>query len=159
MKNNFQSNGKGRSQRVWQLLISMLIILTMGIGQMWADTYADTYTNPASGSSLAGNANGKGAFSVITPSGNVSFGNSSLQINTNGASGSFTVASIDGSYITSIVFTSQSSYPINTLTSDDGTIAESDGVYTFTPTSATLTTATFNMSAKSGKKYVWLQLQ
>ena len=35
MKNNFQSNGKGRSQRVWQLLISMLIILTMGIGQMW----------------------------------------------------------------------------------------------------------------------------
>lgn len=36
MKNNFQSNGKGRSQRVWQLLISMLFILTMGIGQMWA---------------------------------------------------------------------------------------------------------------------------
>ena len=35
MKNNFQSNGKGRNQRVWQLLISMLIILTMGIGQMW----------------------------------------------------------------------------------------------------------------------------
>ena len=35
MKNNFQSNGKGRSQRVWQLLISMLFILTMGIGQMW----------------------------------------------------------------------------------------------------------------------------
>lgn len=37
MENNFQSNGKGRSQRVWQLLISMLFILTMGIGQMWAD--------------------------------------------------------------------------------------------------------------------------
>ncbi len=35
MKNNFQSNGKGRYQRVWKLLISMLFILTMGIGQMW----------------------------------------------------------------------------------------------------------------------------
>ena len=42
MKNNFQSNGKGRNQRVWQLLISMLIILTMGIGQMWA---TDTFVN------------------------------------------------------------------------------------------------------------------
>ena len=40
MKNNFQSNGKGRNQRVWQLLISMLIILTMGIGQMWGYTFS-----------------------------------------------------------------------------------------------------------------------
>ena len=46
MKNNFQSNGKGRNQRVWQLLISMLIILTMGIGQMWgADKSATTSLN------------------------------------------------------------------------------------------------------------------
>ena len=43
MKNNFQSNGKGRNQRVWQLLISMLIILTMGIGQMWGADPQDTY--------------------------------------------------------------------------------------------------------------------
>ena len=42
MKNNFQSNGKGRSQRVWQLLISMLFILTMGIGQMWGAASTST---------------------------------------------------------------------------------------------------------------------
>ena len=52
MKNNFQSNGKGRNQRVWQLLISMLIILTMGIGQMWGDTtYYLQKLDKASGSS------------------------------------------------------------------------------------------------------------
>ena len=45
MKNNFQSNGKGRNQRVWQLLISMLIIFTMGIGQMWG--ISSSATNPA----------------------------------------------------------------------------------------------------------------
>ena len=39
MKNNFQSNGKGRNQRVWQLLISMLFILfSLGIGNAWGDT-------------------------------------------------------------------------------------------------------------------------
>ena len=120
--------------------------------QMWADTYADVYTNPASASTLAGNENGKGAFSVITPAGGVSFGNSALQINSNGGSGTFTIASIDGSYITSISFTSQSSYPINTLTSDDGNIVKNGDVYTFTPTSATLTSASFSMSAQSNKK-------
>ena len=130
----------------------ILMILTLGIGNVWGDTYADTYTNPASGSGLAGNANGKGAFSAITCGTGTSFGNSSLQIGTNGGSGTFTVASIDGSYITSIAFTSQSSYPINTLTSEQGTITIDGDVYTFTPNSATLTSATFSMSANSGKK-------
>lgn len=135
-----------------KLFLLATAVLAFGIGYVHADTYADVYTNPASGSSLAGNANGKGAFSVITPSGDVSFGNSSLQIGSNGGSGTFTIASIDGSYITSIAFTSQSSYPINELTSEDGNIVKNGDVYTFTPTSATLTSASFSMSAQSNKK-------
>ncbi len=156
MTNNFSKCRewvpRGTFQHKWRWLTTLLLILTLGIGNVLADTYADVYANPASGSGLAGNANGKGAFSVITPAGGVSFGNSSLQISSNGGSGTFTVASIDGSYITSIAFTSQSSYPINTLTSEQGTITIDGNVYTFTPSSATLTSATFSMSAKSNKK-------
>ena len=153
MQNKFLSKSVPRGTRtIWRYLGALFILFTFAIGNVMADTYADVYTNPASGSGLAGNANGKGAFSVITCGDGTSFGNSALQIGTSGGSGSFTVASIDGSYITSIAFTSQSSYPINTLTSEDGEIVESEGVYTFTPSSATLTSATFSMTAKSGKK-------
>ena len=153
MQNKFLSKSVPRGTRtIWRYLGALFLLFTFAIGNVMADTYADVYTNPASGSGLAGNANGKGAFSVITCGDGTSFGNSALQIGTSGGSGSFTVASIDGSYITSIAFTSQSSYPINTLTSEDGEIVESEGVYTFTPSSATLTSATFSMTAKSGKK-------
>ena len=131
----------------------LFVILIFCAVEVWGDNYTDTYTNPT-GTNTPARANGMGAFSVIgSLSGNVSFGNSALQIGTNGGSGTFEVASKDGSYITSIDFTSQSSYPINTLTSDQGTITGTvSNVYTFTPNSPTLTSATFSMSAQSGKK-------
>ena len=127
--------------------------LILCAGEAWGDNFVDTYTNPT-GSNPAARANGMGAFSVIgSVTGDVSFGNSSLQIGTNGGSGTFVVASKDGSYISSIAFTSQSSYPINTLTSDQGTITGPvSNIYTFTPNSTTLTSATFSMTAQSGKK-------
>ena len=131
----------------------LFISLVLCAGEAWGDNFVDTYTNPT-GSNPAARANGMGAFSVIgSVTGDVSFGNSALQIGTNGGSGTFVVASKDGSYISSIAFTSQSSYPINTLTSEEGTITGPvSNVYTFIPNSTTLTSATFSISAQSSKK-------
>lgn len=138
------------SRRASHFAAILTILFTIGVGSVWGDDYAETYNPPTTGA--AGSA-GMGAFSVIgSVTGNVSFGNSSLQIGTNNGSGTFVVASKDGSYISSIAFTNSSSYPINTLTSDQGTVTKDGDVYTFTPSSATLTSATFSMSAQSGKK-------
>ena len=148
----------GQSQRrynvgLWKYAGMILMVLCLGTGQMWGDDYAETYSNPT-GTNTPARANGMGAFSTIgSVTGNVSFGNSSLQISTNAGSGTFTVSSTDGSYIESITFTQQSSYPINTLTSSQGTVTgPSSNIFTFTPNSATLTSATFSMSAQSSKK-------
>ena len=37
MRNNFLSNGTSKAGRVWQLLMTMIFLFTLGIGQMWAD--------------------------------------------------------------------------------------------------------------------------
>jgi len=76
MKNNFQSNGKGRNQRVWQLLISMLFILTMGIGQMWGAAITNTISSFSSSSGSS-----TGGFCWSAPSA----GSNMLSVNSGGA--------------------------------------------------------------------------
>lgn len=137
-----------------RFVASVIILLSLSISNAWGDTYTETYTNPT-GNNPAARAAGMGAFSTIgSLTGNVSFGNSSLQINTNSGSGTFTVSSTDGSYISSITFTQNASYAnVNSLTSSQGTVTgPSSNVFTFTPNSATLTSATFSLSAKKNKK-------
>ena len=43
-KNKFLSNGTSKAGRVWQLLMTMIFLFTLGIGQMWADAVAYTAT-------------------------------------------------------------------------------------------------------------------
>ncbi|MBR2166739.1 MAG: InlB B-repeat-containing protein, partial [Paludibacteraceae bacterium] len=127
-------------------------VLVMSVGQAWGDDYTETYSNPT-GTNPPARANGMGAFTTITPDGtNVTFGNSSLQIGTASASGTFTISSTDGSYITGITFTQNGSYPVGTLTSSDGTVTGlSTNVYTFTPSTSTKTSCSFSMTASASK--------
>lgn len=142
-----------RASHFAAMIFAVLVMSIANIGMAWGDDYKETYSNPT-GTNTPARANGMGAFSTIgSATGDVSFGNSSLQINSNEGSGTFTVSSTDGSYIESITFTQQSSYPINTLTSSQGTVTgPNSNVFTFTPNSAKLTSATFSMSAQSSKK-------
>lgn len=139
--------------RSLRLAAMVTLLLTLACGNVWGDDYTETYSNPT-GTNTAARANGMGAFTTIGDvTGNVSFGNSSLQISTNAGSGTFTISSTDGSYIKEIRFTQNSSYPVNTLTSSDGTVTgPSTNVFTFTPSTSTKTSCSFSLSAQSGKK-------
>ena len=133
-------------------LLTLFTLLLCVCSGAWADNYTDTYTNPASGSGLAGNSNGMGAFTEIgSLTGKVSFGNSALQIGTNGGSGTFVISTIDGSAITGITLTQFSTHPVGTLTSEDGYITKDGDVFTFTP-STSKSSAAFSMTAPSGGK-------
>ena len=136
-----------------RLAALLALVLCVGIGQVWGDNYTETYSNPTGSNSPAG-ANGLGAFSVIgSVTGNVSFGNSALQIGSNGGNGTFTVSSMDGSYIGSINFTETGNdYVAYTFTSTDGTLSLSNKVWTFTPNTKTKTSCSFSLSAPSNKK-------
>ena len=142
-----------RGQRSVFMRLAIIICMLASINNVWGDNYTETYNNPT-GSNPAAGSEGLGAFTkIVIPSGSgVSFGNSSLQINTNGGSGTFVISTIDGSYITSITFTDSNNYPVGTLTSTDGTVTKNGNVYTFTPSTVTNTSATFSMFAPSKNK-------
>jgi len=140
--------GKHRRSVFLRLLLLVCMLATTQAG--WADNYTEDYNTPYNNG--AAGAQGKGAFTVITTTGGFTYGNSSLQLGTNGASGTFTVSSVDGSFIKSIEITEANGYTAQTLSSEDGEIVKSNNTYTFTPSTNTKTSATFTVSAPSKGK-------
>ena len=140
------SDGERWQNRVWKYVAMIFAVLVMSmanIGMAWGDTFTDTHTVPTANTGL---------FSKIVTGDGASFGNSSLQTTSNGGTGSFTISTTDGSYISGITFTATADdRKPETFTSSDGTISNTGQVYTFTPSTATKTSCTFTMKGASGK--------
>ena len=129
------------------MIFAVLVMSMANVGMAWGTSYMENHATPSANS---------GDFTQITVTGDVSFGNSSLQINSNGGSGSFTIAILDGSYIDSITFAKNGNYPVGNLephSGTNGTVTNrgSGAIWKFVP-SANMSTATFDMSAPSGGK-------
>ena len=124
---------RSRYLRYAAMIFCVLAMSIANIGMAWGDTYLDNHSTPSANSGL---------LSKITVTSNVSFNNSSLQIGTNGASGSFTVESLDGSYIDSIVFSRNGNdYSVGSLTVHSGTTGtitnrNSGAVWKYVPSSS-----------------------
>ena len=133
-------------QRV-AMIFAVLMMSIANIGMAWGYSYMENHATPSAES---------GDLTQITVVSNVSFGNNSLQINSNGASGSFTIAILDGSYIDSITFAKNGNYPVGSLephTGTSGTVTNrnSGEIWKFVPSSS-ISSATFDMSAPSSQK-------